>query len=79
MEVQQSVVRVKTSKQILNAESLAADVLHRPLVLLVNGFHDEPYQHRALASEFLEIDLHCVIRAVYALPTVDEVRYFHIE
>ena len=31
------------------------------------------------ASEFLEIDLHGVVRTVYALPIVDEVRHFHIE
>ena len=79
MEVQQSVVRIQPFEQVLNTEGLAADVLHRPLVLLVNGFHDEPYQHRAFASEFLEIDFHGVVRTVYALPIVDEVRHFHIE
>lgn len=43
MEVQQSVMRIQPFEQVLNTESLAADVLHRPPVLLVNGFHDEPY------------------------------------
>ena len=44
-------MRVDTFKQVLDAESLAADVLHLALVLLVDGLHDKAHQHRAFGDD----------------------------
>ena len=72
-------MRVDTFKQVLDAESLAADVLHLALVLLVDGLHDKAYQHRAFATQFLQIDFLRVVRAVYLLAVMDEVAHLHVE
>jgi len=72
-------MRVDTFQQILDAESLAADVLHLALVLLVDGLHNKAYQHRAFAAQFLQIDFLRIIRAVHLLAVMDEVAHLHIE
>ena len=50
VEIQQAVVHVDAFQDVLDAETLAADVLHLALVLLVQRLHDEVYQHRAFAA-----------------------------
>ena len=46
MEIEQPVVGVQATQQILDAESLAADVLDVSLVVLMDGLHDQSYQLR---------------------------------
>ena len=62
-----------------DTESLAADVFHLALVLLVDGLHDKAYPHRAFAAQFLQIEFLRIIRAVHLLAVMDEVAHFHIE
>ena len=66
-------------QQILDAETLAADVLHLALVLLVQRLHDEMHQHGAFASKFLQIDFLRVVRTVHRAAVMDEVLHLHIE
>ena len=56
MEIQQAVVDVDALQDVLDAETLAADVLHLSLVFLVQRLHDEVYQHRAFATQFFQVD-----------------------
>ena len=72
-------MRVDTFQQVLDAESLAADVLHLTLVLLVDGLHDKAHQHRAFAAQFLQVDFLRVVRAVHLLAVMDEVAHLHVE
>ena len=46
VEIEQPVVGVDTFEEVLNAEALAADMLHLAPVLLVDGFHNQAYQQR---------------------------------
>ena len=79
VEIQQSVVRIDSFQQVLYAETLAADVLHLTLVLLVDGLHDKSHQHRTLAAQFLQVNLLRIVRTVYRLAVVDEVAHLHVE
>ncbi len=72
-------MRVDAFQQVLDAETLAADMLHLTLVLLVDGLHDKTYQHRTFAAQFFQIDFLRVVRAVHLLPVMDEVAHLHIE
>ena len=63
----------------MNAERLAADVLDDTPVLLMDGLHDEPYQHRTLAAKLLQINLHRIVWAVYARTVMNEVRHLHVQ
>ena len=72
-------MRVDAFQQVLDAETLAADVLHLTLVLLVDGLHDKAHQHRTLAAQLLQVNLLRIVRTVHRLPIVDEVAHLHIE
>ena len=65
-------MRVDTFQQVLDAESLAADVLHLALVLFVDGLHDKAHQHRAFAAQLFQIDFLRVVRAVHRAAVMDE-------
>ena len=90
VQVQQVVVDIYPFQQILDAETLAADVLHLAetlaadvlhltLVLLVQRLHDEMHQHGTFASQFLQIDFLRVVWAVHRAAVMDEVLHLHIE
>ena len=72
-------MRVDAFQQVLDAETLAADVLHLTLVLLVDGLHDKSHQHRTLAAQFLQVNLLRIVRTVHRLAVVDEVAHLHVE
>ena len=55
------------------AETLAADVLDCSSVLPVNGLHDEPHEHRALATQFVKVHLLRIVRTVRAFTVVNDV------
>ncbi len=49
-------MRVDAFQQVLDAETLAADMLHLALVLFVDGLHDKAHQHGlSLPSSFNRI------------------------
>ena len=50
VEIQKPVVRVDAFQKVLDAETLAADMLHLTFVLLVDGLHDKAHQHRTFAA-----------------------------
>ncbi len=72
-------MRVDAFQDVLYAETLAADVLHLALVLLVDGLHDKAHQHRAFAAQLLQVYLLRVVRTVHRLAVVDEVAHLHVE
>ena len=79
VEIQQVIVDINPFQQVLDAETLAADVLHLALVLLVQRLHDEVYQHRAFAAQFLQVDFLRVVRSVHRAAVVDKVLHFHVQ
>lgn len=66
-------------QKILDAESLAPDMLHMALVFLVNGGIDKMHQLRRLASEFLQIDFKGIVGAVHLTAVMDEILHLHIQ
>ena len=79
MEIQKSVMRIDAFEDILDTETLAADMLHLTLVLSVDGLHDKTHQHRTFIPQFLQVNLHRVVRTVHRFTVVDEVAHLHIE
>lgn len=79
VEIQQPSVCIDAPKQVLHAETLAADVFYDASVLFVDGLHDEPHEHRTFAAQLVQIDLLRVVRTVRALPVVDDVRHLPVE
>ena len=79
VEIKQAVVRVDAFQQVLDAETLAADMLHLALVLFVDGLHDKAHQHRAFAAQLFQIDFLRVVRAVHRAAVMDEVAHLHVE
>ena len=79
VEINQSAVRIDALEQVLHPETLAADVLDSSSVLPVNGLHDEPHEHRALAAQFVKVHLLRIVRTVRTFTVVDEVRHLHVE
>ena len=73
------IVDINPFQQVLDAETLAADVLHLALVLLVQRLHDEVYQHRAFAAQFLQVDFLRVVRSVHRAAVVDKVLHLHVQ
>ena len=72
-------MRVDAFEKILDAETLAADMLHLPFVLFVDGLHDKAHQHRAFAAQLFQIDFLRVVRAVHRAAVMDEVAHLHVE
>jgi len=72
-------MRIDTFQQVLDAESLAADMLHLALVLPQDGLHDKAHQHWAFAAQLLQVDFLRVVRAVHLLAIMDEVTHLHVE
>ena len=72
-------MRVDAFQKILNAETLAPDMLHLAFVLLVDGLHDKTHQKRRFAPQLCEINLHRVVRAVHGTAVMDEVAHLDIE
>ena len=66
-------------QKVLDSETLAADVLHLAFVLLVDGLHDEVYQHGTFLAQLLEINLLRIVRTVHRLTVMDEVCHLDIE
>ena len=79
VEIQKPVVRVDAFQKVLDAETLAADMLHLTLVLLVDGLHDKAHQHRAFTAQLFQVDFLRVVRAVHRLAVMDEVAHLHVE
>ena len=79
VEIEQSVVRVDAFQGILNPETLAADMLHFALVLLVDGLHDKTHEQRRLASQLREVNLHRIVRAVYGAAVMDEIAHLDVQ
>ena len=73
VEVNQSAVRINTFQQVLYTETLAADVLDSSSILPVDGFHDEPHEHRALAAQFVKVHLLRIVRTVRTFTVVNDV------
>ena len=63
---------------VLDAESLAADVLHLALILLMDELHDKAHQHRAFAAQLLQVYFLRIVRAVHCLAVMDEVVHIRL-
>ena len=64
---------------MLDSKPLAADMFYFPVVILVYGLHDKFYQQRGFLPQFPHIDSKGVIRPVYRLPVMQEVRHLDRE
>ncbi len=79
MEVEQAIVGVESTQQILDAERLAADVLDVAFVVLVDSLADKVYQLRRLTAKLLQIDVESIVRTVYLTAIVNKVLHLDIQ
>lgn len=79
VEIEQTVVGVDAFEEVLNAEALAADMLHFAPVLLVDRLHDKTHEQRRFAPQLREVHLHRVVGAVRGFAIVDEVAHLDIQ
>lgn len=79
VEIEQTVVGVDAFEEVLNAEALAADMLHFVPVLLVDRLHDKAHEQRRFAPQLREVYLHRVVGAVRGFAVVDEVAHLDVE
>lgn len=70
---------VDAFEEVLNAEALAADMLHFVPVLLVDRLHDCCARAAAIRSQLREVYLHRVVGAVRGFAVVDEVAHLDVE
>ena len=79
MEVEQTIVGVESTQQILDAERLTADVLDVAFVVLVDSLADKVYQLRRLTAKLLQIDVESIVRTVHLTAIVNEVLHLDIQ
>jgi len=79
VEIQQPVVRVHPTEQVLDAERLRPDMLDFTLVVLVDGLHYQMHQLWGLAAQLLQIDVEGVVRAVYRTAVMDKIFHLHVQ
>ena len=77
MKVEQIIVDVKLTQQILDAERLAADVLDVAFVVLVDSLADKVYQLRRLTAKLLQIDVESIVGTVHLTAIVNKI--FHLD
>ena len=79
MEVEQAIVGVESTQQILDTECLAADVLDVAFVVLVDGLADKVYQLRRLTAKLLQIDVESIVGTVHLTAIVNKVLHLDIQ
>ena len=79
VEIQQPVVRVHPTQQVLDAEGLRPDMLDFTLVVLMDGLHNQVYQLRGFTAQLLQIDVEGIVRTVHRTAIMNEVFHFNVQ
>ncbi|CDA87739.1 putative uncharacterized protein [Bacteroides sp. CAG:754] len=70
---------VNTAQEVLDAESLTADVLDMAFVLLVNALVDQLHEFGRFTAQFLQVDVKRVVRTVHLASVMDEVFHLYVQ
>ena len=79
VEIEQPVVGVNTAQEVLDAESLAADVLDMAFVLLMDALVDQLYELGGFTAQFLQVDVKRVVRTVHLAAVMDEILHLDVQ
>lgn len=79
MEIQQPVVRVHPTQQVLDAERLRPDMFDFTLVVLVDGLHNQMHQLRGFTAQLLQIDVEGIVRTVHRTAIVDKILHLDVQ
>ena len=79
MEVEQPVMRINPLYQELHPETLASQMLYFPVIVLVDGLHNQLYQKRAFVTQFTEIDVHPGMAEIRCVLILQEVFHFDVQ
>ena len=70
---------INSTQKILDAESLAADVLDMAFVLLVDTPVDQLHELGRFTAQFLQVDVKGVVRPVHLVAVMDEVLHLDVQ
>ena len=70
---------IKPAQEVLDAESLASDMLDMASVLLVDAPVNQLHEFGRFATQLLQIDVKGVVRTVHLAAVMDKVFHLHIE
>lgn len=79
VEIEQPVMGIKPAQEVLDAESLASDMLDMASVLLVDAPVNQLHEFGRFATQLLQIDVKGVVRTVHLAAVMDKVFHLHIE
>ena len=54
-------------------------MLYFPVIVLVDGLHNQPYQKRAFVTQFTEIDVHPGMTEIRCVLIFQEIFHFNVE
>lgn len=72
-------MRINPFYQELHPETLASQMLYFPVIVLVDGLHNQLYQKRAFAAQFTEIDVHPGMAEICCVLILQEVFHFDVQ
>ena len=72
-------MRINPLYQELHPETLASQMLYFPVIVLVDGLHNQLYQKRAFVTQFTEIDVHPCMAEIRCVLILQEIFHFDVQ
>ena len=72
-------MRINAFYQELHPEPLASQMLYFPVIVLVDGLHNQLYQKRAFVTQFTEIDVHPGMAEIRCVLILQEIFHFDVQ
>ena len=72
-------MRINALYQELHPETLASQMLYFPVIVLVDGLHNQLYQKRAFVTQFTEIDIHPGMAEIRCVLILQEIFHFDVQ
>ena len=72
-------MRINALYQELHSEPFASQMLYFPVIVFVDGLHNQLYQKRAFVTQFTEIDVHPGMAEIRCVLILQEVFHFDVQ
>ena len=72
-------MRINPLYQELHPETLASQMFYFPVIVLVDGLHNQLYQKRAFVTQFTEIDVHPGMAEICRVLILQEIFHFDVQ
>ena len=72
-------MRINTLYQELHPETLASQMLYFPVIVLVDGLHNQLYQKRAFVLQFTKINIHPGVAEIRCVLILQEIFHFDVQ